>query len=52
MIRGKGAPTHNGASNGNLLITYKVVVPTEMNEEQTKAMEEFMAATEGEIRSW
>ena len=52
-IKGKGAPDvkHKG-QNGNLKIRVAVEVPTEMNEAQTKAMEDFQAATDKEIRPW
>ncbi|MFR7495486.1 MAG: hypothetical protein ACLUVF_12705 [Adlercreutzia sp.] len=33
-------------------ITVKVVVPKEMNEGQKKAMEDYLAATTDDVRSW
>ena len=51
-VKGKGAPQVKGAGSGDLKITVKVVVPTELNEGQKKAMEDFLAATTAEVRSW
>ena len=52
-IKGKGAPdVKNKGQFGNLKIRVAVEVPTEMNEAQTKAMEDFQAATDKEIRPW
>jgi curved DNA-binding protein len=52
-IKGKGAPdVKNKGQFGNLKIRIAVEVPTEMNEAQTKAMEDFQAATDKEIRPW
>lgn len=51
-IKGKGAPKVKGEGNGDLKIKVDVTVPTELNEEQKQAMEDFMAATEEDIRKW
>ena len=51
-IKGKGAPVVKGQGNGNLKIQLEVSVPTSMNAEQTKAMEDFMAATKEDVRTW
>ncbi|WP_370689540.1 J domain-containing protein [uncultured Adlercreutzia sp.] len=52
-IKGKGAPDlKNKGQNGNLKIIVKVEVPTDMNDEQKKAMEDFLAASEEEKRPW
>lgn len=51
-VKGKGAPKVKGSGSGDLKITVKVVVPTSMNEGQKKAMEDFLAATTDEVRSW
>ena len=51
-IKGKGAPQVKGQGTGDLKITVKVVVPTAMNEGQKKAMEDFLAATTEDVRSW
>lgn len=52
-VKGKGAPDlKNKGKHGNLKIKVGVKVPVEMNEDQKKAMEEFLAAT-GEVeRPW
>ena len=45
-IKGKGAPDlKNKGQFGNLKIQIHVEVPTDMNDEQKKAMEDFLAAT-------
>lgn len=54
-IKGKGAKDIKQKSAdafGNLKIKVQVKVPTDMNEDQTKAMEEFMAATPEVVRPW
>ena len=51
-VRGKGAPKVKGDGSGDLKITVKVVVPNEMNEGQKKAMEDYLAATTDDVRSW
>ena len=51
-VRGKGAPKVKGDGSGDLKITVKVVVPKEMNEGQKKAMEDYLAATTDDVRSW
>ncbi len=52
-IKGKGAPDlKNKGQFGNLKIVIKVDVPTDMNDEQKKAMEDFLAASEEEKRPW
>lgn len=52
-IRGKGAPdVKNKGRNGDLRIKVRVDVPTDMNEEQRKAMEDFLAATTEDVRTW
>ncbi len=53
-IRGKGAPKlkGEGEGTGNLLICVHVNVPTTLNDAQRKAMEDFMAATDTEVRTW
>lgn len=50
-IKGKGAPDlKNKGQFGNLKIQIHVEVPTDMNDEQKKAMEDFLAATGEEKR--
>ena len=52
-IKGKGAPDlKSKGANGNLKIKVQVKVPTELNDAQRKALEDFQAATESEVRSW
>lgn len=52
-IKGKGAPDiKRKGSNGNLKIKVSVKVPTRMNEKQKAAMEEFLAATTEDVRTW
>ena len=52
-IKGKGAPDlKNKGQFGNLKIQIHVEVPTDMNDEQKKAMEGFLAATGEEKRPW
>ena len=51
-VRGKGAPNVKGQGNGDLRIVVKVSVPRTMNEKQRQAMEDFLAATTEEVRSW
>ena len=51
-VRGKGAPKVKGSGTGDLKITVEVQTPTTMNDEQTKAMEDYLAATETNVRPW
>ena len=51
-VRGKGAPKVKGEGFGDLRITVKVVVPTELNEAQTEALKAFVEATDKPVRSW
>lgn len=52
-IKGKGAPDlKNKGTNGNLKIKVDVKVPTKMNDKQKKAMEEYLAATTEDVRTW
>lgn len=51
-VRGKGAPKVKGDGAGDLRIAIKVAVPKEMNAGQRKAMEDYLAATTEEVRSW
>ncbi len=45
-VKGKGAPRVKGSGNGNLKIKLEIVVPTNLNEAQRKALEDFRAASE------
>lgn len=52
-IRGKGAPdVKRKGSFGNLKIEVDVKVPARMNEKQKAAMEDFLAATTEDVRTW
>ncbi|MDO4182887.1 MAG: DnaJ C-terminal domain-containing protein [Coriobacteriia bacterium] len=51
-VRGKGAPDVKGGPAGNLLLKVQVQVPTTMNEQQKQAMEDYLAATPEDVRSW
>lgn len=52
MVRGKGAPRAKGEGAGNLRIRLNVTIPAKLNKGQRKAMEDYLAATEEEIRQW
>ena len=45
FVKGKGAPRVKGSGNGDLKITIEVPVPTNMNEGQRKALEDYVAAS-------
>lgn len=51
-IKGKGAPKVKGEGSGDLKIKVNVVVPKELNDDQKKALEDFLAATDEDIRKW
>ena len=52
-IKGKGAPdVKSKGSFGSLKIQVDVKVPKTMNEKQRKAMEDFLAATTEDVRTW
>ena len=52
-IKGKGAPdVKNKGAFGNLKIQVDVKVPQTMNEQQKRAMEDFLAATTEGVRTW
>ena len=44
-VKGKGAPRVKGAGNGDLKITLDIPVPTNLNDAQRKALEEFRVAS-------
>ncbi|MBQ9042462.1 MAG: DnaJ domain-containing protein [Eggerthellaceae bacterium] len=44
-VKGKGAPRVKGGGNGNLKITLDIPVPTNLNDAQRKALEDFQAAS-------
>lgn len=43
-VKGKGAPRVKGSGNGNLMITLDIPVPTNLNDVQRKALEDFRNA--------
>ncbi len=51
-IKGKGAPQVKGSGTGDLKVRIDVQVPKNLNEGQKKAMEDFLAATTEDVRSW
>ena len=52
-IKGQGAPdVKSKGSFGNLKIQVDVKVPKTMNEKQRRAMEDFLAATTEDVRTW
>lgn len=52
VVRGKGAAQVKGSGQGDLKIDVHVEVPKEMNEGQRQAMEDFLAATTEDVRTW
>lgn len=44
-VKGKGAPRVKGSGSGNLMITLDIPVPTNLNDAQRKALEDFQAAS-------
>ena len=44
-VKGKGAPRVKGSGTGDLKIELEVVVPTNLNDAQRRALEEFVAAS-------
>lgn len=51
-VKGKGAPRVKGEGMGDLKVKIDVQVPKTMNEGQRKAMEDYLAATTDDVRSW
>ena len=51
-VTGKGAPDVKGGPRGNLVVKVVVKTPETMNEEQKRAMEDYLAATKEDIRPW
>ncbi|MCL2888806.1 MAG: DnaJ domain-containing protein [Eggerthellaceae bacterium] len=53
-VKGKGAPLlkDTKSGSGDLSIKVKIVVPTKLNAEQKKALEDFQAATKESPRTW
>jgi len=40
-LKGRGIPEFNGISNGDILIKVNISIPTDLNEEQIKALDLF-----------
>ena len=51
-VRGAGAPKVKRSGTGDLLVTARVVIPKEVNNEQRKALEAFRDASDKKVRSW
>lgn len=51
-VRGKGAAKVKGSGNGDVRLTVHIKVPKTLNDAQRKAMEDYVAATPEDIRSW
>lgn len=51
-IKGKGAPKVKSSSHGDLKVKVNLTIPKDMNDEQKKAMEDYLAATTEDIRNW
>ncbi len=54
-VKGKGAKdvkNKNSEAFGDLKVKIMVETPVDMNEDQKKAMEEFLAATPEAVRPW
>lgn len=51
-VRGRGAPKVKGTGFGDLKIIVRVVIPKEINAQQKKALEQYVAATSENVRSW
>ena len=51
-VRGKGAPKVNAEGSGDLKIKLIVAVPTALNDGQRKALEDYVKASEEEVREW
>jgi curved DNA-binding protein len=50
-VRGKGAPKLSGKGNGDLKVRVRVVVPTELTDEQQHLFEELKAAQSEDLRA-
>ncbi len=52
LVKGRGAPRMKGEGRGNLRIRLAITLPAELNDGQRKAMEDYMNATNEELRQW
>jgi molecular chaperone DnaJ len=50
-VRGKGVPSNNGKSGGDLLVTVDVAVPTELNDEQREALDSLAKVFDTDVRA-
>jgi molecular chaperone DnaJ len=50
-VRGRGVAGNNGKDGGDLLVTIDVVVPTELNDEQREALDNFARAFDTDVRA-
>ncbi|MCH4221573.1 MAG: DnaJ domain-containing protein [Eggerthellaceae bacterium] len=51
-VRGKGAPRVKGSGTGDLKARICIVVPKNLNDQQTAALKEFAQASTEKVRSW
>lgn len=52
LVKGKGAPHMKGNGSGDLRIHLIITLPEKLNDEQRKAMEDYLAATKEDVRVW
>ena len=52
LVKGKGAPRMKGNGSGDLRIHLIITLPEKMNDEQRKAMEDYLEATKEDVRVW
>ena len=52
LVKGKGAPRMKGDGSGDLRIHLIITLPEKLNEQQRKAMEDYLAATKEDVRVW
>lgn len=52
LVKGKGAPRMKGNGSGDLRIHLIITLPEKLNEQQRKAMEDYLEATKEDVRVW
>ena len=52
LVKGKGAPRMKGDGSGDLRIHLIITLPEKLNDEQRKAMEDYLEATKEDVRVW
>lgn len=52
LVKGKGAPRMKGDGSGDLRIHLIITLPEKLNEQQRKAMEDYLEATKEDVRVW